>query len=112
MLQIKSQGLSLSALNEQPIQGIIELFFKYKSETRDEVLNGMGRVLSLASDVEAVLEKSPDKKYVYSVSYVKRRATFMLYKKCIWSYGEDGKDYFDTMHPLEVLRITETEEGR
>lgn len=108
MLKIKAQGLTIGDLRTSPITEIMELFFKYQSEEREEVLNGYGRVLSLASEAEAVLIGT---EYSQSCGYINRHITFQLFKN-LDNYQEvlSGK-YDNEMHPLEVLRITETEEG-
>ena len=110
MLSIKSQGLTLAEISTAPLRDIMELFIKYHTENRDEILHGYGRVLSLASNAHAVLMGTD---YTYTTRYINRHCTFQVYKKCEDVYiGESPDKYRDTMHPCEVIRITETEQGR
>jgi hypothetical protein len=108
MLQIKVQGLTLGDLRTNPITEIMQLFFKYQSEEREEVLHGYSRILALASDAAAVLQ---DTDYDYNIRYINRHATFQMYKKVDYYCGITADEYRDMMHPLEVVRIMETEEG-
>lgn len=108
MLQIKSQGLTLADLRTSPIEQIFALFFKYQTETRDEILHGYGRVLALASDAHAVLEGTD---YIYTTRYINRHATFQVYKKSEYDFEAILQKDLSTTHPCEVIRITETEQG-
>jgi hypothetical protein len=108
MLTIKSQGLTLADLRTSPIRDIIELFIKYQSETRDEILHGMPRVLALGSDLHPILEGT---EWGYVMQFINRHYTLSVYRTDEY-HGSSISEYTHTMHPLEVIRITETEEGR
>jgi hypothetical protein len=104
MLTIKSQGLTLADLRTSPIRDIVELFIKYHTETRDEILHGMPRVLALGSDLHPILEGT---EWGYVMQFINRHYTLSVYNR--------RADYFEPteeMHRFEVIRITETEEGR
>lgn len=108
MLQIKSQGLTLADIRTAPIRNIMELFFTYHTETRDEILHGMPRVLALGSDLHPILEGT---KWGYVMQFINRHYTLSVYRTDEYN-GSRISDYTDTLHPLEIIRITETEEGR
>jgi hypothetical protein len=108
MLQIKSQGLTLADLRTSPISDIMALFTKYQSETRDEILHGMPRVLALGSDLHPILEGT---EWGYVMQFINKHYTLSVYRTNEYN-GSRISDYTDTLHPLEIIRITETEEQR
>lgn len=104
MLHIKVQGITIADLRTSPITEIMALYIKYQSETRDEILHGMGRVLALGSDLHAVLEGT---EYGYAIQFINQHYTLSVYNRHADSFEPTEK-----MHPFEIVRITETEEGR
>jgi len=108
MLHIKVQGITIADLRTSPITEIMALYIKYQSETRDEILHGMGRVLALGSDLHAILEGTI---YDYTIGFINRHYTLSVYRTDEY-HGQSISEFTNTMHPLEIVRITETEEGR
>jgi hypothetical protein len=107
MLQAKLVGLTTSALKEQPIKGIISLLFEYQ-HLHESACHGMSRGLALASELHGLLIGT---KYYYKLWYNNRHLTISIVKNDVYN-GQSISGYTNTMHPLEIIRITETEEGR
>jgi hypothetical protein len=104
MLQIKMQGITMADLRTSPITEIMALYIKYQCETRDEILHGMSRVLALGSDLHAVLQGTG---FDYTIGFLNRHYTLSVYNR-----HNDHFELTDAMHRFEIIRITETEEGR
>lgn len=114
MLTIKSQGLTLAQIRTSPITEIMGLFIKYQSANED-ACNGMPRVLALGSDIHAVLEGT---EYDYNIAFINRHYALSVIRTDEYNgtrlidYIDNRHTLVDTLHPLEIIRITETEEGR
>ena len=104
MLQIKMQGITIADLRTSPITEIMALYIKYQSETRDEILHGMGRVLALGSDLHAILQGT---EWGYAIQFINQHYTLSVYNR-----RADSFEPTEEMHRFEIIRITETEEGR
>lgn len=104
MLSFVSKGMKMGELKDSPFYQVVGLYLDFQNESREEVLHGMPRLLALASHIHDVLEGT---EYDYNIGFLNRHYTLCVYKK--------HEEYFEMtaeMHPQEIIRITETEEGR